>query len=95
MHPSKLLNFFFFYYERRVWSVGCYVILIFFFQNSEHYELLNYSCHGTIVNGAVYGIDLSLPIPNRCGKRKHSSARSHNVRLSRAIRDIVDRTKGI
>lgn len=72
---------------------------IFYDEVSEHYELLNYSCHGTRVNGFVYGIDSSTSscqLNNKYHKpyKAHKIHSPQSLKLSRAIKSVLKENAG-
>lgn len=67
---------------------------VFYDEVGERYELLNYSCYGTVVNGFLYGIDgsaQSLQLNNKYHKpcKSHRSHASQGWKLSKAIQSVI------
>nr|XP_039262631.1 uncharacterized protein LOC120338759 [Styela clava] len=71
---------------------------IFYDEVSQRYELLNYSCHGTSVNGYTYGMDTSSP-SNKQANKYHKISSGHklhspqSLKLAKTVRSIIKKGK--
>lgn len=65
-------------------------IFLFGFQMTKHYELINYSEHGTVVDSVVYTTDYS----DRKTPRLDAKIPEKNP-LAKTVKEIIDRRRGI
>lgn len=65
-------------------------VLFLFLQMTKHYELINYSEHGTLVDSVVYTTDYS----DRKTPRLDAKIPEKNP-LAKTIREVIDKRRGL